>query len=63
MIAETDIHERVSELADAITIYASIYSSHPDPVARIHSMMMAIELEIFNRMKAINQDMRHSYDG
>lgn len=59
---DKDFDERVSELADIITIYAGVYFTHPDPVARIHAMTMAIDLEIFQRMKNINQEMRHSYD-
>jgi len=60
---DTELENAVKTMADKIVEGSSKYFFHPDPVARIYGMTMAIEAEIINRMKAINQSERHSYDG
>jgi hypothetical protein len=43
--------QHIQVIADQIEFLADKYFAHPDDVARIHSVMMSIDAEIFERMK------------
>lgn len=45
------LEQHIHVIADQVEHLAEKYFEHPDRVARIHSIMMSIDAEIFERMK------------
>lgn len=46
-----NLEQNIQTIADHVEHLADKYFEHPDRVARIHSVMMSIDAEIFERMK------------
>lgn len=51
------IHDHIMAIADYMQYIAETgYFAHPDPVARLHSVTMSVDAELFERMKKIRKE-------
>lgn len=51
-----EIIQRIKKIADTVEELADEFSEHPDRVARVHSVMMSVDAEIFERMSNIRKE-------